>query len=88
VEIGNRTTWWRSGDAASQRADAALVDHGGDVRWKEGRREVGGARRGQRHDRLGRCRKLKNEGGEGRERDVGKAAGDERVFIPGEGLGW
>jgi hypothetical protein len=34
------------------------------VRWKGGRREVGGARCGLRHDRLGRCRKLKNEGEE------------------------
>jgi hypothetical protein len=36
---------------------------------------------------VGRCRKVKIEGGKGRERIVGKAAGDEYVFIPGEGPG-
>jgi hypothetical protein len=28
------------------------------------------------------------DGGKWRERVVGKAAGDERVFIPGRGSGW
>jgi hypothetical protein len=37
---------------------------------------------------VGRCRKVKIEGGKGRERVVGKAARDEYVFIPGEGPGW
>ena len=32
---------------------------------------------------MGRYRKLKSEGKKGRERVVGKAAGDECVFIPG-----
>ena len=31
---------------------------------------------------------MKSEGTKGRERVVGKAAGDEYVFIPGEGPGW
>jgi hypothetical protein len=31
---------------------------------------------------------LKSEGGKGKERVVGKAAGDECVFIPGVGPGW
>src|SRR5277367_5703578 len=34
-----------------------------------------------------RCRKVKREGTNGRERTVGKAAGDECVFIPGAGPG-
>jgi hypothetical protein len=33
---------------------------------------------------VGRCKKVKSEGGKGRERVVGKAAGNECVFIPGE----
>ena len=33
---------------------------------------------------MGRCRKVKNGGRE----FVGKAAGDECVFIPGEGPDW
>ena len=37
---------------------------------------------------MGRYRKPKSEGGKkGRERVVGKAAGDECVFIPGEKAG-
>jgi hypothetical protein len=48
--------------------------------------EKDGARRGLRHDG-GRMRRV--EGGEmERERVVGKAAGDKRVFIPGRGSGW
>jgi hypothetical protein len=31
---------------------------------------------------------VKSKGTKGRERVVGKAAGDECVFIPGEGPGW
>src|SRR5256885_81120 len=39
--------------------------------------------------RGGRCRKVREgKGTKGNERVVGKAAGDERVFIPGEGPGW
>ena len=37
---------------------------------------------------MGRCREVKSEGTKGRERVVGNAAGDEYVFIPGEGPGW
>jgi hypothetical protein len=37
---------------------------------------------------VGRCRQVKSEGEKGRERVVGKAAGDECVFIPGEGPSW
>jgi hypothetical protein len=37
---------------------------------------------------VGRCTKAKGEGEKERERVVGKAAGDECVFIPGEGPGW
>jgi hypothetical protein len=33
------------------------------------------------------CRKVKREGTKGREIAVGKAAGDECVFIPGAGPG-
>ena len=40
----------------------------------------GGARRGLRHDG-GRMRRVEGEGGKWRERVVGKAGGDERVFI-------
>ena len=37
----------------------------------------------------GRCRKVgEGKGTKERERVVGKAAGDECVFIPGEGPGW
>ena len=36
---------------------------------------------------MGQCRKVKSEGKKGREGVVGKAAGDECVFIPGEGPG-
>jgi hypothetical protein len=49
-----------------------------------GKREaqvVSGARRGLRYDRAGLCRKVKSEGTKERERVVGKAAGDECVFI-------
>jgi hypothetical protein len=49
---------------------------------------VSGARCGLRHDRRGQCRKVKSEETKGRERVAGKGAGDECVFIPGEGLGW
>jgi hypothetical protein len=31
---------------------------------------------------------VKSEGKKGRERVAGKAAGDECVFIPGDGPGW
>jgi hypothetical protein len=50
--------------------------------------QVSGARCGLRHDRIGRCRKVKSKGEKGRKGVVGKAAGDECVFIPGEVLGW
>ena len=46
---------------------------------------VSGAQCGLRHDRVGRCRKVKSEGTKGRERVVGKAAGDECVFILAKG---
>jgi hypothetical protein len=49
---------------------------------------VSGAQCGLRHDRVGRRRKVKSEETKGRERVVGKAAGDECVLIPGEGPGW
>jgi hypothetical protein len=49
---------------------------------------VSGARRGLRHDRVGRYRNVKSEGEKGREGVAGKAAGGECVFIPGEGSGW
>jgi hypothetical protein len=39
---------------------------------------------GLRHEQEGR----ESRGKKGRERVVGKAAGDECVFIPGEGPGW
>jgi hypothetical protein len=47
-------------------------------------------RRGRRANKSqpGRCRKVKSEGTKGRERVVGKAVGDECVFIPGKGPGW
>ena len=39
--------------------------------------------------RGGRCRQVREgKGTKGSERVVGKAAGDECVFIPGEGPGW
>jgi hypothetical protein len=49
---------------------------------------VSRARRGLRHDRVGRCRNVKSEGEKRREEVAGKAVGDECVFIPGEGPGW
>jgi hypothetical protein len=52
---------------------------------REGPQGVSGAQCGLRHDRVGRCRKVKSEVTKGSERVVGKAAGDECVFIPGEG---
>ena len=51
-----------------------------------GPRGVSGARRGLRHE--GRCRAVgEGKGTKERERVVGKAAGDECVFILGEGPG-
>ena len=44
---------------------------------KGGPQGVRGARRGLRHDWVGQYRKVKSEGERGRERVVGKAAGDE-----------
>ena len=56
------------------------------VLWEGGRPQgVSGARCGLRHDRVGRCTQAKGEGTKRRERVAGKAAGDECVFIPGEG---
>jgi hypothetical protein len=52
-------------------------------RWREGPAGEGGARRDLRHAR-GHVRRAKGEKKE-KERVVGKAAGDERVFIPGRG---
>jgi hypothetical protein len=52
-----------------------------------GREGVSGAQCGLRHDRVGRCREMKSEGTKGRERVVGKAAGDECVFILAKGRG-
>jgi hypothetical protein len=48
-------------------------------RWSSARPEARG----------GRCRQVRDgKGTKGSERVVGKAAGDECVFIPGEGPGW
>jgi hypothetical protein len=54
-------------------------------RWREGACREGGARRGLRHDG-GRMRRVEEENGV--KRVVGKAAGDEHVFIPGRGSSW
>jgi hypothetical protein len=37
---------------------------------------------------VGQCRKVKIEGEKGREGVVGKAAGDECVFVPGKVPSW
>ena len=57
----------------------------GAVERRGGPQGVSGAQCGLRHDRVGRCRKVKSEGTKGRERVVGKAAGDECVFILAKG---
>ena len=51
-------------------------------------RVVNGARRGLRHEGPVQEGKRERRGTKEREKVVGKAAGDECVFIPGEGPGW
>jgi hypothetical protein len=52
------------------RVVSVLLGGGG-----RGRQGVSGAQCGLRHDRVGRCRKVKSEGTKGRERVVGKRRG-------------
>jgi hypothetical protein len=51
-------------------------------------RGVGGARRGLRHEGAVQAGVREGKGTKGSERVVGKAAGDECFFIPGEGPDW
>jgi len=70
--------------ASQSRCDIFPTGRIVSVLWGGGE-GVSGARHGLRHDREGRCRKVKSAGERGRERAAEKAAGDECVFIPSKG---
>ena len=67
----------RCGIIPTGRVVSVLVGGGG------GAQGVSGAQCGLRHDRVGRCRKVKSEGIKGRERVVGKAAGASLYLAKG-----
>jgi hypothetical protein len=87
--VGRSTRQWcravermrASGPAEAFLSLATSYQSGGPGGAQEG---SGVRRRGLRHGG-GRCRAVKEGGRKGTESDVGKAAGDEDVFIPSAG---
>jgi hypothetical protein len=94
VTVGGRRTGQRVDETMLPRRRANKCQPSrcdiflGSVGTRGPSRGVSGARRGPRHEGAVQARWERVREQKERERAVGKAAGDECVFIPGEGPSW